>query len=157
MRRFEFVEGTSAKFWAAGVEGTNFVVVYGRLGTSGQRKEKGFPTEDAAKKELEKKIAEKLREGYSEVAGADASAAPQGAKGAAAAAQKLELPARKAAATPNPERGKAAAAAPASLRDARMKRSFMLGRRVAIGRRGLSSIAGFDPAKDAALLKAVDG
>ena len=33
-----------------------------RLGSEGQRKEKAFPTEEAARRELDKKIAEKLRE-----------------------------------------------------------------------------------------------
>jgi predicted DNA-binding WGR domain protein len=159
MRRFELVEGTSAKFWAAGVEGNNFVVVYGRLGTSGQRKEKAFPTEDAAQRELDKKIAEKLREGYSEVSAAGAvSAAPAapGAKGAAAASAKLELPPRAAVKEPTGERVKAAASALAALRDARTKRSWALGRRAAVTRRALSSIAGYNPAKDAALKSAVD-
>ena len=99
MRRFEFVEGTSAKFWMASVEGATFIVVYGRLGTDGQRKEKAFPSEDAARRELEKKINEKLREGYHEVAAGAAGAAPPSsggpkAKGAAAAAPRLALPPR---------------------------------------------------------------
>ncbi|WP_155798383.1 WGR domain-containing protein, partial [Sorangium cellulosum] len=67
MRRFEFVQGTSAKFWMADADDRTFIVVYGRLGTAGQRKEKAFPTAEAASRELEKKIAEKLREGYQEV------------------------------------------------------------------------------------------
>ena len=73
------VEGTSAKFWQAESSGTTFIVEFGRLGTKGQRKEKDFPNEDAAKKELAKKIAEKLREGYSEVAttGADSAVPPE--------------------------------------------------------------------------------
>lgn len=115
MRRFEFVQGTSAKFWMAGVEDSTFVVVYGRLGTAGQRKDKAFPSPEAAAKELEKKIAEKLREGYHEVGAAAAAAVPSGAKGAAAAAPKLELPPRFAAkpgATKEAtEEGRAAAAA----------------------------------------------
>src|SRR5688572_29295010 len=118
MRRFEFVEGTSAKFWMAGVEGSNFVVVYGRLGTSGQRKEKAFPSEDAAARELEKKIAEKLREGYCEVSAAGApgaAAPPPGAKGAAAASVKLDLPPRGTPGEPTPERIKAATDALAAL------------------------------------------
>ena len=55
MRRFEFVEGKSAKFWQAESVGATFIVEFGRLGTKGQRKEKDFPNEDAAKKELEKR------------------------------------------------------------------------------------------------------
>lgn len=160
MRRFEFVEGTSAKFWTAGVEGNNFVIVYGRLGTAGQRKEKAFPTEDAAKRELEKKIAEKLREGYNEVSAAGAAAAPAGAKGAAAASAKLELPPRKRAKEAlneaSSERVKAAAQALTSLADARFKRSWALGRSARLARRALSAIAGVNPASDAALKGAFD-
>jgi predicted DNA-binding WGR domain protein len=160
MRRFEFVEGTSAKFWTAGVEGNNFIIVFGRLGTAGQRKEKAFPTEDAAKRELEKKIAEKIREGYAEVSAAGATAAPAGAKGAAAASAKLELPPRargkEAAKEASSDRVKAAAQALSALAEARVKRSWALGRRARIARRALSAIAGFDPAKDAALNCAFD-
>jgi predicted DNA-binding WGR domain protein len=165
MRRFEFVEGTSAKFWSADVEGNNFIIVFGRLGTPGQRKEKAFPTEDAAKRELEKKIAEKLREGYSEVSAAGAAAAPPaGAKGAAAASAKLALPPRrrgKEATTTTPtktssESVKAAAQALTALAEARVKRSWALSRRARIARRALAAVAGIDPTKDAALKSAWD-
>src|SRR5262249_36555896 len=40
VRRFELVEGKSAKFWQADVSGTIFIVEFGRLGTAGQRNEK---------------------------------------------------------------------------------------------------------------------
>ncbi len=101
MRRFEFVGGSSAKFWEAGVEGASFVVAYGRLGTSGQRKAKAFATEAEAQRECDKKVAEKLREGYQEVGGAAAApaapSAPAGpvwpsrrATGGASAAQVAE-------------------------------------------------------------------
>ena len=48
MRRFEFVGGTSAKFWMAEVVGKTFSIVFGRLGTDGQRKDKDFATPEAA-------------------------------------------------------------------------------------------------------------
>jgi predicted DNA-binding WGR domain protein len=163
MRRFEFVEGTSAKFWSADVEGNNFIIVFGRLGTPGQRKEKAFPTEDAAKRELEKKIAEKIREGYSEVSAAGATGAtpaPAGPKGAAAASAKLALPPRgrgkEAAKEASSDRVKAAAQALTALAEARTKRSWALGRRARIARRALEAVAGIDPAKDAALKSAFD-
>lgn len=160
MRRFEFVEGTSAKFWSAGVEGNNFIIVFGRLGTAGQRKEKAFPTEDAAKRELDKKIAEKLREGYAEVSAEGATAAPTGAKGSAAASAKLELPPRtrgkEALKEASDERIKAAAQALASLAETRVKRSWVLRRKARIARHALSAVAGIDPAKDAALKSAFD-
>ncbi|MFP2907409.1 WGR domain-containing protein, partial [Pyxidicoccus sp. 3LFB2] len=77
MRRFEFVEGTSSKFWEPELNGSTFIVTFGRIGTAGQRKEKAFPDEAAARREYEKKVAEKQREGYREVtAGAEAPAAP---------------------------------------------------------------------------------
>ena len=90
MRRFEFVEGTSAKFWEASIEGSSFTVVYGRLGTAGQTNKKDFATAEAAQKEHDKKVAEKLRDGYHEVS-ADAAPVVAGVKGAAAASPKLAL------------------------------------------------------------------
>lgn len=94
MRRFEFVGGSSAKFWQCQVEDSTFTIVFGRLGTDGQRKEKEFDDEDDAIAEMEKKITEKLKEGYVEVAADGAASAPEGAKGAAAASTKLSLPPR---------------------------------------------------------------
>jgi len=32
-RRFEFVEGSSAKFWEVSVQGSTLTVVFGKLGT----------------------------------------------------------------------------------------------------------------------------
>lgn len=172
MRRFEFVEGTSAKFWMAGVEGTTFTVVYGRLGTDGQRKEKAFPSEDAARKELEKKINEKLREGYREVAVAGASGPPssggagaapaKGAKGAAAASPRLPLPPRF---TPVELRGEvgarrlaSAVAALVRLREGlvRKHRSYVIGILARRARRALGGIAGADPSVHKELGAAVD-
>lgn len=153
MRRFELVEGTSAKFWMGDVEGSTFVVVFGRLGTAGQRKEKGFPTADAAKRELDKKIAEKLREGYQEVSAGAAAAAPaaQEVKGAAAASQKLELPARLAVKAPTKAAIEEAAAALRSLEAAVGKRSWVRARQARAARRALGRVAGIDPASSGVL------
>lgn len=74
MRRFEFVGGGSSKFWMPRLDGSVFTVVYGRIGTDGQRKEKEFDSEEAAQKEYDKKVAEKLREGYVEVTDGAAAA-----------------------------------------------------------------------------------
>lgn len=77
MRRFEFVEGSSSKFWEPELKGNTFIVTFGRIGTAGQRREKAFADEAGARKEYEKKVAEKLREGYREVTeGGAAEAAP---------------------------------------------------------------------------------
>ncbi|MFP2928162.1 WGR domain-containing protein, partial [Pyxidicoccus sp. 3LG] len=72
MRRFEFVEGSSSKFWEPELNGSTFIVTFGRIGTAGQRKEKAFPDEASARREYEKKVAEKTREGYREVTAAPA-------------------------------------------------------------------------------------
>jgi predicted DNA-binding WGR domain protein len=146
MRRFEFVEGTSAKFWMAEVEGTNFIVVYGRLGTPGQRKEKAFPSEDGARKELDKKIAEKLREGYHEVAADAAASAPTGAKGAAAASAKLSLPVRGNAPRAEPARVAAAAKALTSLAESAGRRSWVVRRAADEARKTVRALGTVDPA-----------
>jgi predicted DNA-binding WGR domain protein len=155
MRRFEFVEGTSAKFWMGGSEGNNFIVVYGKLGTAGTRKEKAFPSEEAARREADKKIAEKLREGYYEVA-ADAVAAPGAAKGAAAKSAKLELPERVKARPATADAVSAAVAALGALEAEVGKRSWRVARRVKVARRSLEAISGVDPSSDAGLAAAFD-
>jgi DNA ligase-1 len=65
-RHFEFVEGTSSKFWEVWVMGCRMTAKYGRIGSQGATTIKDFPTEEAANKAAEKKVAEKLREGYVE-------------------------------------------------------------------------------------------
>jgi predicted DNA-binding WGR domain protein len=67
LRHFEFVEGTSSKFWEVWVKGAQMMTKYGRIGSQGQGTTiKDFPDEGAARKAADKKIAEKLREGYIE-------------------------------------------------------------------------------------------
>ncbi|WP_437679708.1 WGR domain-containing protein [Sorangium sp. So ce131] len=158
MRRFEFVQGTSAKFWMADVEDKTFIVVYGRLGTAGQRKDKAFPTAEAAARECEKKIAEKLREGYQEVAAPAAPAPAPGAQAAPPAAPpaKLDLPPRVRAGEATEAQRRAAAHALAALAAARGRRSWALGRAVRRARRALEGLGGLDPATDPALSAALD-
>lgn len=67
MRRFEFEEGSSHKFWEIVVEGNAFTVRYGKVGTDGQVQTKTFKTAEKAEAEAEKKIAEKTKKGYVEV------------------------------------------------------------------------------------------
>jgi predicted DNA-binding WGR domain protein len=73
-REFHFVEGTSNKFWAIDLRGTQFTVDWGRIGTAGQTQTKTFGSEAEAKKQWEKLIAEKTGKGYQEVGGAAAAA-----------------------------------------------------------------------------------
>ena len=65
-RRLEFVEGTSRKFWQIRREGTDVVIAFGRIGTTGQSQRKPFVDGERAQAEIEKLVAEKLRKGYLE-------------------------------------------------------------------------------------------
>lgn len=67
-RRFEFIEGTSSKFWEVSTSGTNVTVRYGRIGTNGQTQTKSFTSPTAAAQHAEKQIASKLSKGYRELA-----------------------------------------------------------------------------------------
>ncbi|GAA3458187.1 DUF4132 domain-containing protein [Saccharothrix longispora] len=69
MRRWELVEGGSAKFWEVDRNGTAVTVRYGRLGAEGQAKEKSFDTGDAAEAHVAKLVREKEKKGYREVTG----------------------------------------------------------------------------------------
>jgi uncharacterized protein (TIGR02996 family) len=76
MRTFQFTEGTSNKFWNVELQGTRYLVTFGRIGSKGQTKVKDFPTPAAAQAAYDKIIAEKLGEGYVETTGgAEAPAA----------------------------------------------------------------------------------
>ena len=69
MRRFEFVDSTSNKFWEVEVKGKTLNVTFGKIGTKGQSKPKDFATPEKAKAEMEKLIKEKTGKGYAEVGG----------------------------------------------------------------------------------------
>jgi predicted DNA-binding WGR domain protein len=65
-RYFEFVSGSSRKFWEISVSSNSFTVRFGRIGTPGQSQIKTFADEPKAKHEAERLIAEKLKKGYNE-------------------------------------------------------------------------------------------
>ena len=67
-RRFEFVEGSSAKFWSVAVTGPNVVIRFGRLGADGQSQTKPFANEAAAQQHADQLIRRKLAKGYRETA-----------------------------------------------------------------------------------------
>ena len=69
MRRFEFSDSTSNKFWEVDVKGKTLNVTFGKIGTKGQSKPKDFATPEKAKTEIEKLIKEKTGKGYAEVGG----------------------------------------------------------------------------------------
>lgn len=67
MRRFEYTDEKSDKFWEIGMDGTDVTVRYGRSGTNGQTQTKSFADAAAAIKHMEKLIEEKTEKGYEEV------------------------------------------------------------------------------------------
>jgi DNA ligase-1 len=66
VRRFELVEGKSAKFWEVGVTGNEMTTRAGKIGGLGRGTRKRFPDAAAARKAAEKLITEKTRKGYVE-------------------------------------------------------------------------------------------
>jgi DNA ligase 1 len=65
-RYFEFVEGSSSKFWEIRVDGTTFYTRYGKIGTDGQMTQKDFDSDEKTQAEANKLIAEKTKKGYAE-------------------------------------------------------------------------------------------
>ena len=84
MRRFEFSDSTSNKFWEVDVKGKTLNVTFGKIGTKGQSKPKDFATPEKAKAEMEKLIKEKTGKGYVEVGGKAVKAIKPAAKPSAA-------------------------------------------------------------------------
>lgn len=65
-RYFEFVQGTSSKFWEVSQAGNSMTTRWGRIGSNGQSKTKTFAEEDSAATAVAKLIEEKTGEGYIE-------------------------------------------------------------------------------------------
>ncbi len=67
MRRFEFEDGSSQKFWEIEVTESAYMVRYGRIGAKGREQTKTFASEAEAQAAAEKQIKQKLRKGYVEL------------------------------------------------------------------------------------------
>lgn len=67
LRRFEFREGKSEKFWEIAVADTEVTVRFGRIGAGGQTQTKSFADAAAATRHADKLIGEKTEKGYEEV------------------------------------------------------------------------------------------
>ena len=67
-RYFEFVEGTSSKFWEVSQSANTMTTRWGRIGSAGQSKAKTFADEQAAINAMAVLIEEKTDEGYEEKA-----------------------------------------------------------------------------------------
>jgi predicted DNA-binding WGR domain protein len=64
---FKFIGGTSAKFWNVEVEGSEYTVHYGRIGSLGRKLTKDLGSNWEAIKKASKKIEEKIGKGYGKV------------------------------------------------------------------------------------------
>lgn len=60
----ELSDGKSHKFYEATVNGTEIIIRYGRIGTTGQSSSTTYATAETAQAEATKKINEKLKKGY---------------------------------------------------------------------------------------------
>ncbi|WP_313916420.1 DUF4132 domain-containing protein [Tahibacter sp.] len=91
MRRFEFSEGASNKFWEIEQDGSDLVIRWGRIGTQGQNQTKNFADAAKAASALDKLVSEKTGKGYVE-AGADAATGSPAATNAAKDKKKNSAP-----------------------------------------------------------------
>jgi len=64
VRRFEFSEGNSQRFWEISAQGVEVTVRFGRIGTQGQSQVKSFADETAAAKHVETLVKQKVAKGY---------------------------------------------------------------------------------------------
>jgi predicted DNA-binding WGR domain protein len=65
-RYFEYVGGSSRKFWEISVSGKSFTVRFGRIGTAGQSQSKTLSDESACRREADHLAIEKIKKGYIE-------------------------------------------------------------------------------------------
>ncbi|HEY9734407.1 MAG TPA: DUF4240 domain-containing protein [Drouetiella sp.] len=76
MRRFEYTDEKSGKFWEIGLNDKSVTVKFGRTGTTGQLQTKSFSSHGEAQVHHDKLIAEKIRKGYVEAASTTANLSP---------------------------------------------------------------------------------
>lgn len=142
MKRYECTEDNSSKFWTAGVEDNKFIVIYGKIGTEGKREEKICANAAAAKKELDKKTAEKVKKGYVEV-GAVAAPAAEPEKKEPEVPRRPQFPARYEAAKASADKVSEAIAAMESLQNSLGGRSWKVAHQAKKTLRAFESIAGY--------------
>ena len=67
-RELIFSDSKSNKFWNIELNGSDYTVNYGRVGTKGQTNTKSFDSADDAKADYDKIVAAKLKKGYADTA-----------------------------------------------------------------------------------------
>ncbi|HVI01102.1 MAG TPA: DNA ligase [Enhygromyxa sp.] len=83
MRRFEYRDQKSNKFWEIEQDGCELITRWGRIDTTGQSARKQYPSEAKAAAEADKQIRSKTGKGYVEVSDATELQAPAKPKGLA--------------------------------------------------------------------------
>ena len=74
-REYQFVEGSSKKFWAIELDGAKHIIQFGRIGSAGQTQTKEFKDPEQAQKAYEKLVKEKVGKGYQLVTDSEAASA----------------------------------------------------------------------------------
>jgi DNA ligase-1 len=110
MRRFEFRDQKSSKFWEIERDGAELVLHWGRIGTDGHKARKPLPSEAKAKAEFDKLIRSKLDKGYEEVEAEQAPKPAEKQKAAKKAAAKKAAAKKATAAVAKPPAAKKPAA-----------------------------------------------
>jgi predicted DNA-binding WGR domain protein len=64
MARYEFIKGSSRKFWEIELEGNSFTTTFGRIGSAGQSAREKWPSAEVAKREHDRLVHEKVAKGY---------------------------------------------------------------------------------------------
>ena len=65
-REFYYQDDRSNKFWTIELDGRTFITTHGRIGAKPRETRKELSSEEAAKREIEKLVAEKVKKGYVE-------------------------------------------------------------------------------------------
>lgn len=99
-RYFEFVEGTSSKFWEVWIERNEVRTRYGKIGAAGQTTVKDEGSPEGAQKLHDKLVREKTGKGYQEKASGSVGPASERVTAPMEAKPELKVAAKKAAAAP---------------------------------------------------------
>ncbi len=62
--RYEFKDENEHKFWKCDIEGKAVTLHFGKVGTSGLKASREFTSFESAKKFLEDRLQQKIREGF---------------------------------------------------------------------------------------------
>ncbi len=73
----DYVDEKSSKFWEITINGSEFTVRYGKIGTDGRLNTKSFTSEEEAQKEADKLIKSKTKKGYAAPSGGAAIDNPE--------------------------------------------------------------------------------